>query len=84
MATPLAVQLRVNCLGHGKAHAEEDGAEVLEGGQGGVGGDEGGDDGAAMAGEVVAAGDLVRDELEVGGLRAGKEGRKAGLGGLGP
>ena len=123
---------------HGKAHAEEDGAEVLEVGPGGVGVDEGGGDvlagmvvdgeeegllgvgrppgvdggvvlpefpdagtfpsatraglggvleeqagvvragvggdGAAMAGEVVAAGQLVGDELEIRGLRAGQKG----------
>jgi hypothetical protein len=37
--------------GHGKAHAEEDGAEVLKLGPGGVGGDEGGGD--VLAGRVV-------------------------------
>ena len=40
----------------------------------GVGAGVGGD-GAAMACEVVAAGDWVGDALEVGGLRAGQEGR---------
>ena len=129
----------VGVNGHGEAHAEEDGAEVLEVGPGGVGVDEGGGDilagvvvdgeeegllgvggppgvdggvvlpefpdagpfpsatraglggvlveeawvvgegvggdGAAMTGEVVVAGELVGDELEIGGLGAGQKGR---------
>ena len=43
-----------------------------------------GGDGAAMAGEVVAVGEMVGDELEIGGLRAGQEGRQNRLDGLGP
>ena len=42
----------VGVEGHGKAHAEEDGAEVLERRPGGVGGDKGGGD--AFAGRVIA------------------------------
>jgi len=134
--------------GHGKAHAEEDGAEVLEVGPCGVGVHEGGGDvlagvvidgeeegllgvgrppgvdggvvlpefpnagafpsatwaglggvlveearvvgagmggdRAAMAGEAVVAGELIGDELEIGGLRAGQKSRKDRLDGLGP
>ena len=47
-------------------------------------GDEGSGDGAAMASDAVAAGDLAFDELEVGVRRAGEGGRTAGLDGLGP
>jgi hypothetical protein len=43
-----------------------------------------GGDGAAMAGEVVAVGEVVGDELEIGGLRAGQEGGQNRLDGLGP
>ena len=37
-----------------------------------------------MASDAVAAGELACDELDVGGRRAGEEGRTAGLDGLGP
>ena len=46
--------------------------------------DEGSGNGAAMASDAVAAGELACDELEVGGRRAGEGGRTAGLDGLGP